>query len=95
MTDIQDRAQRAHRVAFSLITEALQHPEGADLTPSLMDFIESLEEPPLQPLADLAHMLAWHAAGALIQAAGSPENALSRVQIAALEMELNNGEGET
>lgn len=84
---LDNRVSAAHREAFALITSAINNPGGMDLEPAIVQHITSTENPS-QAVLDLAQVLVWHAAGALLTHAGSIDGALDLVRLAALEQEM-------
>lgn len=89
MTDnMQDRAQRAHRGAFALVTAAINHPEGVDLEPDILGHVHDTEDT-AQSILDLAQVLVWHAAGAILAHAGNQDDARALIQGAALQQETH------
>lgn len=86
MNAIQIRAQRAHREAFALITAAINNPAGVDLETDMLTHANDTENP-VQALLDLAQVLVWHAAGAILAHTGDQDDARSLIQTAALQQE--------
>lgn len=92
MTDTQDRAQRAHRSAFALVTAAINNPGGVDLEPDILVHANDTENP-VQSILDLAQVLVWHAAGAILTHTGDQDDARALIQSAALQQETHFQEG--
>ena len=88
MTDMKERAQRAHRGAFALVTAALNNPGGVDLEPDILGHVHDTEDT-AQSILDLSQVLVWHAAGAIVAHAGSQDDALALLQGAALQQETH------
>lgn len=87
MTDnMQDRAQRAHRGAFALVTAAINNPGGVDLEPDILEHVHDTEDT-AQSILDLAQVLVWHAAGAILTHTGDQDDARALIQLAALQQE--------
>lgn len=86
MNHLQTRVQRAHREAFALITAAINNPTGVDLETDMLAHANDTEDP-VQSVLDLAQVLVWHAAGAILTHTGDPDDARSLIQAAALQQE--------
>lgn len=86
----QARAAQAHRAAFALITAALTNPETFDAETLIADFALDSENPG-QAVTDIAHVLVWHAASALlVYTEGDIPEALKFVQKGALMQETHD-----
>lgn len=87
-----ERAEWAHRTAFALITEALSSPGEVDPGERVREY--TAEQPDRDTaMHDLAHVLVWHAAGAILRAAGGDtEQALRIVREGALQQETTKEE---
>lgn len=88
-----DRVPWAHQTAFALITEALTDADNIDIPARITEYTADRIHPDTAT-TDLAHVLIWHAAGAILRAAdGDTDQALSIIRDAALQ-QTHHHEGE-